>query len=622
MSLLQIHHLEEELAQASERNQQVDLLNKLSQAVQYQNRERAIALSEQAQILAQEGEIYVPGIADSLINLSQYNIAQTEYVRALSQATRALALYGNLKNDAGVARAQNQLGQINSSLGNYAAALDAHLAELQIAEKSNLESVRGRALKSIGDIYARLNHPREAIAYYERSLQSAIEQDDLDQQCTAIAHKAASYVQLGQNEAALEAGLQGLQLARRCGNIYIEGVCLRILGESYLWMGRLALARQFISEHIAFAEKIGDMQLRLDGIINLGELEQHSNQPESGIAWLEEGLALADRQKMLPQQYRIHYLLAALYKVSGNFAASLEHFEHFHQIKEKVFSQENEQRFKRLESMKQAAEAKEEAESYRLRTLELEEDVQSRTHELASSLSREAELNRLNTRIINNVSHEFRTPLAIIKAAAESLRKYGSHLSEAKKVEYLERVNEQVDYLDSLLDDAIVASQTNQGNIVPEYVNFTVSRLAQHLQAAWMAEFANQATIKFQFDVADQTRIMADPLLWQQIGFNLVSNGIKYGGSPPELMIAFNHEAGQLQLTIKDNGIGIAPEQTNRIFEPLFRGSNVETIRGIGLGLSIVKSLTEIMGGTVVAYSAGHQQGSTFSLSIPAQPVR
>ena len=622
MSLSQINFLEQRLAQSNDRNQQVDLLNQLSQAVQYQDRNRAIALSEQAQILAQEGESYIPGIADSLINLSQYNIAQTEYVRALTQATRALALYGNLENDAGVARAQNQLGQINSSLGNYAAALDAHLTELQIAEKEELEAVRGRALKSIGDIYASLNHPHEAITYYERSLQSAIEQDDLDQQCTAIAYKAASYVQLGQNEAALEAGLRGLQLARRCANIYIEGICLRILGESYLWMGRLALARQFISEHIAFAEKIGDAQLRLDGIINLGELEQQSSQPESGIAWLEEGLTLAIRQKMLLQQYRIHHLLAALHKANGDFATALKHFEQFHQIKEKVFSQENEQRFKRLESIQQATEAQEKAESYRLRNIELEEDVQSRTHELAASLSREAELNRLNTRIINNISHEFRTPLAIIKAASDSLRKYGPHLSEHRKEDYLKRVNNQVDYLDSLLDDAIVASQTNQGNIVPEYVSFTVAQLAEHLRNAWLTEYAHQATIKFQSDPADQTQVKVDPVLWQQIGFNLLSNSIKYGGSTPELLISFNHEAGQLQLTIKDNGIGIAPEQTNRIFEPLYRGSNVETIRGIGLGLSIVKSLTEIMGGTVVAYSAGHQQGSTFSLAIPAQPFR
>lgn len=180
MKQSRLRQLELELAESTERLARVDALNALSREIHYQELDRAISLSESARELAQDGEIYQKGLADSLANLSQFNIDQAEYADALSQATQALAIYETLKDGEGRAMAHNRLGRINLDLGNYSVALNEHLVELAITEEDGLEQAKGQALNSIGNIYLQILQPDEAIDYYERSLQIGIKMDDLD----------------------------------------------------------------------------------------------------------------------------------------------------------------------------------------------------------------------------------------------------------------------------------------------------------------------------------------------------------------------------------------------------------------------------------------------------------
>ena len=541
MKQSRVSQLELELANASERIARVDALNALSRELHYQDLARAVALSESAQELAQSGEAYSRGLADSLINLSQFNIDRIEYADALDQATQALALYESLNDVEGQAVAYNRLGRINLYLGDYSVALNEHLIELAIAEKHELDKATGQALNSIGNIYSRLRQSDAAISYYERTLQIGLKTNDLDRQCRAITNMAICYVQKEDYLEAQRKSLTALELAEASSNIYVVGWCLRILGEANMHLGNYRDARKYMVSHWQHARQIGDMQQCLDAQIHLGNLEILTQNYEEAIKVLSQAVERAEQNQMLPHLYRSSELLSKGYKQIGDFAAALASFERYHQIKEKVFNLENEQKFKQLESVHQAAEAKQEAEIYRLKTIELEERVKKRTRELALSLSREAELNQLNARIIDNISHEFRTPLAIISATANMLNRYAGKLDAEVKEDYQGRIVEQVTYLDDLLDDITVVSRTNRQEIDPNYLPYSFAQLATELKEAWLSEFGNKAVLVIQYDADDHSIIMVDPILWQQIGHNLLSNSVKYGGESGDIQIRLTH---------------------------------------------------------------------------------
>ena len=620
MKQSQISQIEVELADVHDRNHRVDLLNRLSRLVHYKDLPRAIALSKISHDLAQEGDFYLKGLADSLVNLSQYSIDQTEYAEALDHATYALGIYNTLDHPPGKALARNRLGRINLYLGDYSAALDEHLEELAIAEGAKLDKSITQALNSIGNIYSRIHQTDKAIKYYERCLEMSERARDLDDQCRAIVNLAICYIQKGDYAEAMLRATAGLELAEACDNVYVKSWSYRILGEAHLHLERYDEARKYLLEHLQHAEQIGDMQQRLDALIYYGELEIETGNDTHAVTILEEVVQLAEKNDIMPHLYRALSLLSRAHKNLGNAEQALASFERFHLIKEQVFNAENERKFRQLESAHRMAEAQQEAQIYRLKTIELEERVRARTLELAKSLSREAELNELNARMIDNISHEFRTPLAIISTAANMLSRYSEQLEQANKVEYHARIVSQVKYLDALLDDVTVVSRTHRAEIEPTYLPYSFSQLANELSSTWISHFAQQISLQIEYDRDDFTMISVDPILWQQIGFNLLANGVKYAGASGEVCASLSCDSTHLYLQVTDNGVGIPAGEEEKIFDPLYRGSNVGTIRGMGLGLNIVKNLALAMGGNIIAQSAGPNQGCSFILTIPARP--
>ena len=118
--------------------------------------------------------------------------------------------------------------------------------------------------------------------------------------------------------------------------------------------------------------------------------------------------------------------------------------------------------------------------------------------------------------------------------------------------------------------------------------------------------------------------VSGDPTRLQQIVWNLLSNAIKFTPKGGKVDVLLERVNSHLEITVRDTGVGINPEFLPQVFER-FRQADSSTTRsygGLGLGLSIVKHLTELHGGTVRAKSAGENQGATFSVSLPLAPVR
>jgi PAS domain S-box-containing protein len=233
---------------------------------------------------------------------------------------------------------------------------------------------------------------------------------------------------------------------------------------------------------------------------------------------------------------------------------------------------------------------------------------------LRAALEEERELSELKSRFSSMVSHEFRTPLAIILSSVGLLQRYNNRMEDEKRLEHLQQIQTQVGHLAGLLDDVLTLSRAEALgiSITGETVDLEVfcNEIVKEIQ---------QTTQKheIQYTVSGKNRpIMIDMKLLRQAITNLLSNAVKY--SPQGGLVTLNliYENDQVVITCKDQGIGIPEADQKRLFEVFHRARNVGNIPGTGLGLPIVKRAIEAHGGTITVESEVGT-GTTLILRIP-----
>ncbi len=252
------------------------------------------------------------------------------------------------------------------------------------------------------------------------------------------------------------------------------------------------------------------------------------------------------------------------------------------------------------------------------RTIELEEanqQLRKFERQLRQKLAQEKELSQLKSRIITNVSHEYRTPLMTILSSAELLEAYRHRWDEEKQQKHFERIRNTVLHMTELIDDVLFVNQAELDKLEfqPKYlnpVNF-IRELIEELRVS----FDSKCDLKFNSE-GNYDKSVLDAKIFRQIVYNLISNAIKY--SPPGGLVKIKlvGELNQLKLQVSDEGIGISLEDQDSIFDSFNRGSNVGNIKGSGLGLAIVKQCLDIHGGKIDFYSE-LGIGSSFTVTLP-----
>jgi PAS domain S-box-containing protein len=234
---------------------------------------------------------------------------------------------------------------------------------------------------------------------------------------------------------------------------------------------------------------------------------------------------------------------------------------------------------------------------------------------LRQALAREKELGELKSRFVSVASHEFRTPLATILAAAETLLAYRTRLTPEQSERRLHRIVEQVEHLRTIIDDVLQYSRIEAGRYQFKPEPMDLAALTREI----VDEFSShpEATHSLQC-TCDQEPLMlaADHNLLRQVITNLISNAIKYSPAAATVYIHLNRTADEISLCVRDEGIGIAEADQKHLFEPFYRATNVSGIAGTGLGLAITREAVELHGGRITVQSA-LGVGTTVCFSIP-----
>ncbi len=233
-------------------------------------------------------------------------------------------------------------------------------------------------------------------------------------------------------------------------------------------------------------------------------------------------------------------------------------------------------------------------------------------------LKKEGETMRLRGALIANVSHELRTPLSMIRLGAETLKR-GAKLKEKERLEIEDQILREVLHLSHLVENVLDVARLQHNHakamaFTPVFPRELVTTLVSTYES-WIRSKGFTVTVQIDDAVGEQ--------LWDREAvaralLNLIDNAIKYSDETKKIDIALRQTADHVIIEVRDHGMGIAPKDLGRIFDPYFRAqfSDTQTRRGAGLGLTLVQQIVGAHGGRVEVDSEPGV-GSSFRLLFP-----
>ena len=218
----------------------------------------------------------------------------------------------------------------------------------------------------------------------------------------------------------------------------------------------------------------------------------------------------------------------------------------------------------------------------------------------------------LRTDFIANVSHELKTPLAVMGNYATMLQRPG--ITEEEKNSYAKAISEAARKLGQLITNILKLNKLENQQIFPQPQEFDLGeQLCECLlgfEDAWEAK-----NLEIETEIEDDVRIKSDPELLSLVWNNLISNAIKFNAEGGTLRVELKAEGDRVAVTVSDTGCGIRPEVGQHIFEKFYQGDTSHATQGNGLGLALVKRVVDILSGEISVQSVCGQ-GSTFAVKI------
>lgn len=240
--------------------------------------------------------------------------------------------------------------------------------------------------------------------------------------------------------------------------------------------------------------------------------------------------------------------------------------------------------------------------------------------ELDEAFAREKELSDMKTRLISMVSHEYRTPLTVILSATYLLDKFFKMNDEKNFEHHISLIQTSVKNMTQLINEALKVEKIESDEISSTIRSVDMAKLTSYI----VQEVSSQSGIMHKLSFSNKSINSFAPtdekLIYTVIN-NVLSNSIKYSPRDSRIDVELSDTAGEVILTITDQGVGIPQGELKQVFEPFYKASNVRMSSGTGLGLSVVKRYCDILRADIEIDSAPGE-GTKVEVKFPRSPEK
>jgi signal transduction histidine kinase/DNA-binding response OmpR family regulator/Tfp pilus assembly protein PilF len=632
------------------------LLTKAVGAYYTYNPQQAKKYADEAMQLAQKLG-YGRGIGRSYISLGIYHWFQGNYQTAMGYTKKAIPYFEELNDEDGLASAYGNIGINYKGMGDFSQATEYSFKSLKLWEKVGNQARIAYLLNNIGVLLKGQQKYDQAL-YYLRQSYTKSEGIEPNHQAGVLVNmgsiciltkdypKAISYL--------IQARTRYAALNEPSGLV----ICDNNLGETYSRLGQYAKAEMFLQRALRMGSQINDKDNIMGVLLALGDIRLKTGRAAESFAFFDKVYALASESKDNEKRLIVYKGLETANAQTGNFPKAYQFLSKWVALNDSVFGEENAKKIARIQAEYQSE--KKEAEIELLKKdqqvsrlwrnsigagllallliaglvvsrqrLKIQSDqvlldqnklvaeknsqLEIQTHLLenqAVTLTEQAhqlqDLDAVKSRFFTNITHEFRTPLTLIMGTLSAkmyeltnqpettLHKNEAIVMQRNAQRLLHLINQLLDL--AKLESGRLDLQTQTGDLRP----------LLNVVSALFSSLASQRHIRLSVHLSPfPLPVSHDPDQLEKVMTNLLSNAFKFTPDGGEITLSGGpvhvHEQDFVELTVDDSGIGVAPDQATQVFERFYQGTAPQQDRqpGTGVGLSLVKEIVELHGGTI-----------------------
>ncbi|NAS10605.1 ATP-binding protein [Poritiphilus flavus] len=597
------------------------------------------------------------GIADGYLNIGAVYLYKGDNQKAYKNLTAAIPYFEHAGDYLSVAKVNFNLGTIQWNYSNFDLALKDFFASLEVFEEEGDHYLLASCFENIAGVYENMENYASALKYYRASLHHSEEVGDA--RLTASNYHSLGVVmdKYAKRDSALYYFDKSLKLSEESDFKDLLSLNYHSLGVLH---GKTSFSEgiSFLNKSIALKQVIETDNFNLaTSLYELGSLQAREREFSEARKSLEEGWNISRLTDSKDIKSKLSFALYELHRSIGNETEALTYLEQYRLLKDSIFDDEanknivareiqyetakKDQQIQLLTTERELKEAEVMAQEALLKQNTTQRNLllagifsvliislllfrnyktKLRSEEVANKKQRE--FAQLRSRFFANVSHEFRTPLTLILGPLKDLLSSPSEDPEHKQsYELMKRNGEKLlGLVNQLLDLAKLESGTLPLQISEDNLNTSLKTIAASFDS-----WAEHKNIAFQADISDAIAMgWFDGDALEKIINNLLSNAFKFtpeNGSVhfrASLVNSTQDGSESVKIEVKDTGTGMSGPEMDKIFDRFYQSDAFRngTKTGTGIGLALVKELTELHHGSI-SVDSELSKGTTFTLTLP-----
>lgn len=555
-----------------------------------------------------------------------------------------IALASKIDDKTQIANAYTILGAIHTQTIAYTKAMEYYTEAAKIYKEAGATRHYILILGNIGFVHRSMDNLDSAEGYFLEADSLAQEVNDQAARAFSAYNLSIVYRKRGELDKAIAANLNAISIYKRLGNRK------RVAFGEYT-MGKIYWEKEEFQEALNYYQQALEISVAVDDSVNIGHTHEEIascyhklGKNQEAKEHLLKAKAVAEGIKLDVLSMEVHQSLSQIFADEGNLAAAYTNLLAYTALKDSIYTKEKRELASDIEAKYQNEQKTQEIalleSDKKLQELQLTKRVNERNGIIAFSIfvlllaallynqyrvkqkanKKLQELDRLKSSFFANISHEFRTPLTLIKGPIEQLEQHPEEQLSRDTVKMIRRNSTRVlKLVNQLLD----LSQIDEGSLKLEPAEGDMYKC---LRAACSSFSSHAAQRKIDYRVRiPQTSLWAafDRDKLEKIAYNLLSNAFKFSEDGATISFTASHGTLGLELIVSDTGQGIPEEELPFIFDRFYQvdsGSTREK-EGSGIGLALSRDLIELMDGTITV-STLEGKGTTFKVHLPVEEIK